>query len=121
MDFMQKETKAVRVIYEEELQQINVILEKLALSDKTVNARKVGLVSSYLLREANKFPAVVEEVVDFITLDDQSVLEQKITIKFEKKSLQTVVDVIKSLTGLDYKIVKGKNNIKEVLFYKNTK
>jgi ferric-dicitrate binding protein FerR (iron transport regulator) len=54
-------------------------------------------------------------------LDDKSILEQNITIKFEKKSLQTVVDVIKSLTGLDYKIVKGKNNIKEVLFYKNTK
>ena len=54
-------------------------------------------------------------------LDDRSVLKQKITIKFEKKSLQTVVDVVKSLTGLDYKIVKGKNNIKEVLFYKNTK
>jgi ferric-dicitrate binding protein FerR (iron transport regulator) len=50
-------------------------------------------------------------------LDDQSVLLQKITIKFEKKSLQTVVDVIKSLTGLDYKILKGNNNINEILFF----
>ncbi len=50
-------------------------------------------------------------------LDDQSVLLQKITIKFEKKSLQTVVDVIKSLTGLDYKILKENNNINEILFF----
>ena len=50
-------------------------------------------------------------------LDDQSVLLQKITIKFEKKSLQTVVDVIKSLTGLDYKILKENNNTNEILFF----
>ena len=54
-------------------------------------------------------------------LSDQPVLLQKITVKFEKKSLQTVADVIKSLTGLNYKIVKGKNATKEVLFFKNTK
>ena len=39
-------------------------------------------------------------------ISDQSVSEQKITVKFERNSLQTVVDVIKSLTGLDYKILK---------------
>ena len=50
-------------------------------------------------------------------LDDQSVLKQKITIKFEKNSLQTVVDVIKSLTGLKYKINKENNDKKEVLFF----
>ena len=54
-------------------------------------------------------------------LTDQSVLAQKITIKFEKNSLQTVIDVIKSLTGLDYKILKENNNIKEILFFRNTK
>ena len=54
-------------------------------------------------------------------LNDQSVLAQKITIKFEKKSLQTVVEVIKRLTGLNYKIVKRDNNKKEVLFYRNIK
>ena len=51
-------------------------------------------------------------------LTDLSVLEQKITIKFEKDSIQTIVEVIKSLTGLDYKIIKGNNNIKEVLFFR---
>ena len=54
-------------------------------------------------------------------LTDQSVLAQKITIKFEKSSLQTVIDVIKSLTGLDYKILEGNNNKKEVLFFRHTK
>ena len=54
-------------------------------------------------------------------LTDQSVLAQKITIKFEKSSLQTVIDVIKSLTGLDYKILEENNNRKEVLFFRNTK
>lgn len=50
-------------------------------------------------------------------LDKQSVLAQKITVKFEKNSLRTVVEVIKSLTGLNYKIVKGNNDKKEVLFF----
>ena len=50
-------------------------------------------------------------------LTDRTVLAQKITVKFEKNSLNTVVDVIKSLTGLDYKIVKGENDMKEVLFF----
>ena len=54
-------------------------------------------------------------------LTDQSVLAQKITIKFERNSLQTVIDVIKTLTGLDYKILKENNNIKEVLFFRNNK
>ncbi len=51
-------------------------------------------------------------------LADGSVLAQKVTVKFEKNSLQTVVNVIKNLTGLDGKIVKVKNNIREVLFLK---
>ncbi|MGA8263343.1 MAG: FecR domain-containing protein, partial [Ignavibacteriaceae bacterium] len=54
-------------------------------------------------------------------LTDQSVLAQKITIKFERNSLQTVINVIKSLTGLDYKILKKNNNIKEIVFFRNTK
>ena len=54
-------------------------------------------------------------------LTDKSVLAQKITIKFERNSLQTVIDVIKSLTGLDYKILKGNNNIEEIQFFRNTK
>jgi transmembrane sensor len=53
------------------------------------------------------------------SLADKSFLTQKITIKFEKNSLQTVIDVIKNLTGLNYKIVKEKSIIKEVLFFKN--
>jgi ferric-dicitrate binding protein FerR (iron transport regulator) len=56
--------------------------------------------------------------VKFI-LNNQSVLAQKITVKFEKNSLQTVAEVVKSLTGLDFKIVKGGNNKKEVLFFRN--
>ena len=51
-------------------------------------------------------------------LNDQSVAEKKITIRFENNSLQTIADVIKSLTGLDYKIVKEKNATKEVLFFR---
>ncbi len=51
-------------------------------------------------------------------LADQSILAQKITVKFEKNSLQTVVNVIKNLTGLDYKIVKGNKDTKEVLFFR---
>ena len=54
-------------------------------------------------------------------LSDQQVLLQKITVKFEKKSLLTVVDVIKSLTGLDYRIVKKNQDIKEVLFFRDNK
>jgi transmembrane sensor len=50
---------------------------------------------------------------------DKSVLSQKITTKFEKKSLNTVAEVIKNLTGLDYKIDNGNDGIKEVLFFKD--
>ncbi len=54
-------------------------------------------------------------------LSDQQVLLQKITVKFEKKSLLTVVDVIKSLTGLDYRVVRKNQDIKGVLFYRDNK
>jgi transmembrane sensor len=54
--------------------------------------------------------------VKFI-LNNQSILAQKITTKFEKKSIQTVAEVIKSLTGLNYKIIKKDNDKKEVLFF----
>ena len=54
-------------------------------------------------------------------ISDQSVSAQRITVKFERNSLQTVVDVIKSLTGLNYKIIKVNNDIKEVLFFRNNK
>ncbi len=55
------------------------------------------------------------------SLYDNSVLAQKITTKFEKKSLKTVAEVIKSLTGLDYKIDKENDGITEVLFFKDIK
>lgn len=54
-------------------------------------------------------------------LTDKSVLAQKITIKFEKNSLQTVIDVIKNLTGLDCKIAKDNNKVKEILFFRDNK
>ena len=54
-----------------------------------------------------------------LKLTDRSVLKQKITIKFEKDSIQTIIEVIKSLTGLDYKIVEANNDIKEILFSRN--
>lgn len=54
-------------------------------------------------------------------LTNQSILRQKMTVKFENNSLQTVVNVIKNLTGLDYKIVKENNDIKKVLFFRNSK
>jgi ferric-dicitrate binding protein FerR (iron transport regulator) len=55
-------------------------------------------------------------------ISSQTVLDQKITIKLEKTSLQTVIEVIKSLTGLDYKTVEGNDNkIKEVVYFKSSK
>ena len=54
-------------------------------------------------------------------LNDQSVLAQKITAKFEKNSIKTISEVIKSLTGLDYKIVERNNDKKEVQFFGNPK
>ncbi|HVO73380.1 MAG TPA: FecR domain-containing protein [Ignavibacteriaceae bacterium] len=49
-------------------------------------------------------------------ITDKSILEQKITAKFEKNSLRTILEVIKNLTGLDYKIIKGSNDKIEVIF-----
>ncbi len=54
-------------------------------------------------------------------ITDQSVLTQNMTVKFEKDSLQTVVGVIKNLTGLDYKIVKDNSKMQEVVFFRNNK
>lgn len=54
-------------------------------------------------------------------LNDQSVLAQKITAKFEKNSIKTISEVIKSLTGLDYKIVERNNDKKEVQFFRTPK
>lgn len=49
-------------------------------------------------------------------INDKSVLAQRITTKFERSSLETVIEVIRSLTGLDYKIVRTNHNKKEILF-----
>ena len=54
-------------------------------------------------------------------ITDQPVLAQRITVKFEKNSLQTVVDVMKSLTGLNYRLVRGDGKVQEVVFFGNTK
>ena len=54
-------------------------------------------------------------------ITDQPVLSQRITVKFEDHSLQTLVDVIKSLTGLNYRLVKGEGKVQEVVFFGNTK
>ncbi len=54
-------------------------------------------------------------------LTDQLVLTQKITSKFEKSSIETVAEVIKSLSGLDYKLTKESNGRDKVSFYRNTK
>ena len=53
-------------------------------------------------------------------ITDQPVLAQRITVKFEKNSLQTVVDVMKSLTGLNYRLIKGDGKVLEVVFFQNT-
>jgi transmembrane sensor len=50
-------------------------------------------------------------------LSDQSVLTQKITIKFENNSLQTVVNVVKSLTGLKSKVVWSEEGKREILLF----
>lgn len=54
-------------------------------------------------------------------ITDQPVLVQRITVKFEKNSLQTVVDVMKSLTGLNYRLVRGDGKVQEVVFFGNAK
>jgi transmembrane sensor len=54
-------------------------------------------------------------------ITDQTVLAQKITIKFENNSPQTVIDVIKHLTGLDYKIIMSKGKIREVEYFRKVK
>lgn len=51
-----------------------------------------------------------------LVITDEAVLGQKITITFEDNSEQTVIDVIKNLTGLEYSIVMGKDNKQEVHF-----
>ncbi len=54
-------------------------------------------------------------------ITDQTVLAQKITIKFENNSPQTVIDVIKHLTGLEYKIIMSNGKIREVVYFRKTK
>ena len=49
---------------------------------------------------------------------DQTVLAQKITFTFDNNSLQTVVSVIRNLTGLEYKIIEEKSNSQVVLFFR---
>ena len=55
------------------------------------------------------------------TITDQKVLAHKITIKFENNSPQTVMDVIKRLTGLEYKIIMSNGKIREVVYFRKTK
>jgi len=54
-------------------------------------------------------------------ITDQPVLAQRITVKFEKHSLQTVIDVLKSLTGLNYRLVRGEDKVQEIVFFGKTK
>jgi ferric-dicitrate binding protein FerR (iron transport regulator) len=54
-------------------------------------------------------------------INDQSILARKITAKFEKNSIKTISEVIKNLTGLDYKIVERNNDKREVQFFRNPK
>ena len=54
-------------------------------------------------------------------ITDKKVLAQKITIKFENNSLQTVIDVIKKLTGLEYKIIMIDGKMREVEYFRKTK
>lgn len=56
-----------------------------------------------------------------LIMTDQKVLGQKITIKFENSSEATVIDVIKSLTGLEYSIVSEENGKQEVRFFRSAK
>jgi len=51
-----------------------------------------------------------------LVITDPSVLGQKITTTFRNNSEQTVIGVIKNLTGLEYSVVTGKNNKQEVRF-----
>ncbi len=51
-------------------------------------------------------------------LTDKQFLTQKITVKFEKSSLKTVIEVIKNLTGLDYKNIKATDGANEIIFFK---
>jgi len=52
---------------------------------------------------------------------DQSLLAQRITVTFENKSLQTVIDVLENLTGLDHKIVTGEGKVLEVAFFRHAR
>ena len=54
-------------------------------------------------------------------ITDQTVLAQKITIKFESSSPQTVIDVIKKLTGLEYNIIMSNGKIREVIYFRKNK
>jgi len=54
------------------------------------------------------------------TITDQKVLAQKITFKFENNSPQTVIDVIKRLTGLEYKIIMSNGKIREVVYFRKS-
>jgi hypothetical protein len=54
-------------------------------------------------------------------ITDQEVLAQRITIKFENNSLETVAEVLKILTGLDYQIVRESGKPREVVFLGKTK
>lgn len=52
-------------------------------------------------------------------LNNKAYEKIKITTKFENSTLTTVNEVIKKLTGLDYKTIAAKNIITKVIFYNN--
>ncbi len=54
-------------------------------------------------------------------MTDQAVLAQKVTINFENNSLQTIIDVIKKLTGLEYKVIVSNGKIREVEYFRKIK
>jgi ferric-dicitrate binding protein FerR (iron transport regulator) len=56
-----------------------------------------------------------------LVIIDPSILDHKITTTFENNSEQTVIDVIKNLTGLKYSVVTGKDNKREVRFVQRAK
>ncbi|NJD23227.1 MAG: DUF4974 domain-containing protein [Melioribacter sp.] len=49
---------------------------------------------------------------------DKSYYNRKITANFQKETLWTVTEVIRKLTGLQYKTIKENNETKRIVFYK---
>lgn len=52
---------------------------------------------------------------------DKSYDKQKITTNFQDASIWSISEVLKKLTGLQYKTIKADNSIKKIVFYKGNK